>query len=368
MNKEEILEQFKQQNPKLLELNPTILVTTITESWSSETDETIVYDPPKVQIEVRHPFIFDLRLIPKEFNGNEVIETIVGGYPSEFPSVNAALPLEDWYAPERYIKFVDKNLDLIRKKIKTPNLTRDEALDALTGDFKNHINKYVKMRISNIDEEIENIAFFYKLLYETRQKYYLSDVYQKHKDKHWYYSITATRFSKNRPLIVGFNWGAEKGYKYQPQCEYPFADFEGIYDDLGSLKRTIPLFHEYHTKAIYGMQTNLCFFRSEKEEQISYNDLKLCKPLFEKYLDYVEPSIIISFSSKLRNYFIDNNLIFNKKSLSIDFAKGKLEVIKANYKMKNGRIINFVYLPHPNAHISNENRLKAWEFCFNNMN
>ncbi len=140
--------------------------------------------------------------------------------------------------------------------------------------------------------------------------------------------------------------------------------FEGIYDELGSLKKTIPFFHDYYTKALFGMQTNFCFFRSYEEKQISHKDLELCKPLFDEYVDYVNPSIIIAFSSKLRDYFNDNNLITNKKNLYIKYLKGETEVIKGKYKTKSERIVDFVYIPHPNARVSKEDRIKAWEFCF----
>jgi len=368
MDKETLLKEFIEANPELVQLNPEIKIRETTEVYETG-KEPIFYDPPLIQIEIRRPFIFDMRLIPEEFNGIEVIDYIMSYdttslYPKEFPSEYSSLPFEEFLAPEFFVKFVENNLPMIANKLKIPNLTKAEALDALTGNFEKHIKKCIENRTKRIQIEKENIAFFYELLYETSQYYYLSDVYEKYEDKDWNYSVTATMITKNKPLIVGFNWGAEAGYKYSPQCEYPFHDFEGLYDDLGSLKRTIPYFHEYYTKALYGMQTNFCFFRSQKEDQISYRDLELCKPLFDKYLDYAKPSVIISFSSKLRNYFIDNNLITDKKSLFIKYLKGKTEIVRAKYKTNSGKVIDFVYIPHPNAHISTEERVKAWDFCF----
>lgn len=363
MDKEKLLIQFKQQNKKLFELSHKVIISGLEEDWNSNTNEVIVHDPPIYQIEVWRPFVFDVRLIPAEFNGIKVVDQFVGSYPSEFPSDNAALPLEEFEAPERYIKFVNNNLGLISKTLLLPNLTRDEALNALTGDFNKHINWCVNMRASRIKEEKDNIAFFNELLYETKQAYALSDIAFKNED--WYYSITATKFSKNKPLIVGFNWGAEANYKYTPQYEYPFATFSGIYDDLGSLKRTMPFFYAYYTHAVTGMQTNYCFFRSQEEKQISNRDIELSRPLFEKYLDYVDPSTMISFSSKLRDYFIEKGLITERKSLYIRYIKGKTEVVKAKYVLNSGKIIDFVYIPHPMARISNEDRDRAWEFCFN---
>ncbi len=128
MNKKKLLEQFKQDNPKLVELGTTIRVAETLESWNSETNENIVFEPPLVEIEAFHPFIFDARLIPKDFNEIKVIDRLNGSYPHEFPSNKSAMPLEDYEAPERYIRFVDNNLELISKKIRIPNLTRGEAL------------------------------------------------------------------------------------------------------------------------------------------------------------------------------------------------------------------------------------------------
>ena len=369
MKKEEILKQFKLENSKLIDLNPLIRVTEKIEEWSSKNNKTIIYDPPLIEIEISRPFIFDVRLIPETYNGFKVNDLMVGDYPEEFPSENAALPLEDFYAPEFYIKFVDNYLDLISEKIKIPNLTRDEALDALTGDFGKHINWCIKMRTNRIKDEKESIAFFNELLYEVRQAYLLSDVYKNYKDKEWYYSITSTRFSKNKPLIVGFNWGVDnnwikKGNKYSPQCQYPFTNFEGLYDDLGSFKRVIPFFHNYFPAALSGTQTNFCFFRSEIDKQITKSDIELCKPIFEKLISYLNPSCIISFSR--------NNLFLSQKNIEIEtigipsgnktlfVSKGKININKSH--------IDFYNLPHPESRFKNEAREKAWNYCFGNDN
>ena len=365
MDKEKLLKQFKQKNKKLFELSQKVIVTGLVEDWNRETHEVIVYDPPIYQIEVWRPFLFDVRLIPTEFNGIKVFDQFFGSYPSEFPSDHAALPWEDHQAPERYIKYVDNNLELISKKIRISNLTRIEALDALTGGFEKHIKWCNDMRVSRIKDEIENISFFNQLLYEVRQAYYLSNVYLKNKDKEWYYSITATKFSRNKPLIIGFNWGVdnkwiEKGNKYTPQCNYPLSNFTGIYDELGSFKRTINLFHQYFTSALYGTQLNYCFFRSENEKQITKEDLELCKPIFEKIVNYLEPRCIISFTRKTHFLTsIDSQIttqeIPNGKS-TLFVSKGKVLI--------NEKLIDFYNLPHPNHQVNSEARSKAWEKCF----
>jgi len=371
MDKEKLLNQFKQKNKKLFELSQKIVVSGLIESWNSETNEFIVHNPPIYQIEVWRPFIFDVRLIPTEFNGIKVVDRLIGSYPSEFPGENAALPIEEYKAPERYIKFVDNNIGLISKKIKIPNLTREEALDALTGDFKKHIKWCNDMRISMIKDEKDNIAFFNELLYEVRQVYFLSDVYNTYKEKEWYYSVTGTKFTKNKPIIVGLNWGVDnnwikKGNKYSPQCNYPFSTFEGLYDDLGSFKRTISLFHKYFPSALNGMQTNLCFFRSENENQITKKDIELCTPIFNKLISYTSPSCIMVFSKRAHNYFINQkNSKIKTESISTDkkticFSKGKIII--------NNNEIDYYHLPHPNSYRFHKTEYieKLWELCLRN--
>ncbi len=137
--KKVLLKMFKEANPLLIALSPKIIIDEILESVSSDNPETIVYDPALLQIMVKHPFIFDNRLVPVEFQGIKVSNVKTGKFPLEFPESLTDIPLEDYYNPERYIAFVKRSLSRIRKKLNRPDLSEVEALDALTGDFKKHV-------------------------------------------------------------------------------------------------------------------------------------------------------------------------------------------------------------------------------------
>ena len=142
MKKRDLLKMFKEANPKLVELSPKIVVDEITEEvkGSKGNSEHCVYNPPLLRISVKHPFIFDNRLVPEEFNGIKVLNIIIGDFPLEFPEPTHDLePLEQHFAPERYVSFVSRSLNLIRKKLKNPDLSKIEALDAITGGFENHV-------------------------------------------------------------------------------------------------------------------------------------------------------------------------------------------------------------------------------------
>lgn len=138
-NKEDIIKAFLLQHPDLANSKAEISIEEIIEEHSSETGKSNIYDPPKKQINVTHLFVFDVRLIPEKFNDCEVKSYMKGGFPPEFPSTEDSLPLNLWFAPERYIAFVNNNIELIRNELNNPTLTKDEALDALTGGFEKHM-------------------------------------------------------------------------------------------------------------------------------------------------------------------------------------------------------------------------------------
>lgn len=211
----------------------------------------------------------------------------------------------------------------------------------------------------------KEVNFFNELLAITQEAYNQSSI----KNKGWEYSVTATRIMKNKPLIVGFNWGVDsksmqKGDKHEAQKEYPDVCFEDNYKDLGSLKRVIPYFKNYYRDSLCGMQTNFCFFRSEKESQISESDLKLSSELFDKYLDYSSPSIIISFSKKLALYLEREGRLTDIHKAEIQSKNKKVQSIVAKFQHSNINLIPFISLPHPNYPILGMARDKAWEFCF----
>ncbi len=112
----------------------------------------------------------------------------------------------------------------------------------------------------------------------------------------------------------------KKGNKYTPQCNYVFADFGGIYDDLGTFKRALNMFYEYYNDAVFGTQLNYCFFRSENEKQISQRDIELCRPIFKKLINYLDPSSIITFSKPLHIFFMNNK---NSKIKTNSMSTGK---------------------------------------------
>jgi ribonuclease R len=204
------------------------------------------------------------------------------------------------------------------------------------------------------------------LLKEIEKAYEQSDIrqYCLEHGHQWFYSLVSTTMEVGGPLIIGFNWGASKDEKYDPQLSIEKCDFKS--GDRGSLSRIFPYCEEFIGRDFLSTvsQSNYCFFRSKNERQISNKDMELCEPIFEKLLAVMKPSLIICFSSKLRDYMLRNNKIRTKTSKSIRFDRGysviTYDVIKAT--LLSGTKIFF--LPHPNYPMKAVAREEVWDFCF----
>lgn len=89
-------------------------------------------------IDISTPFIFDHRIIPKNYLGLDVRSSIKENtLPKDFQNIDSNE--EYLWAYQRFELFIDNNTDLIRKTLSNPNMGREEILDAICfGNFKNH--------------------------------------------------------------------------------------------------------------------------------------------------------------------------------------------------------------------------------------
>ncbi len=81
-----------------------------------------------LELVVRHPFVFDTRLIPNSFLGLSVRSSLSEALPEDFEVFSGYV-----WAPENYANFVDNHIDEIRDTLGDPDMTRAEILHALIG-------------------------------------------------------------------------------------------------------------------------------------------------------------------------------------------------------------------------------------------
>ena len=139
MNKKElktILAAFKKRYPDLMLLKPRVEISV------SAPD---INCAPVSQIYVRHPFIFDNRFVPKEFESIKVINVTISSTLPACLNPSDDKPLWQVEDPANYVRFVEDNHAMIREKLQSPSITKIEMLDALTGNFELHVMDWYRM-------------------------------------------------------------------------------------------------------------------------------------------------------------------------------------------------------------------------------
>jgi len=203
------------------------------------------------------------------------------------------------------------------------------------------------------------------LLLDVQAAYDESNVKKEHPGL--FYSLITGSLELKQPLIIGFNWGAAQDERYTAQT---VDDFEKplFSEDVGSIKRIFSFCNRHLGQGYLdqGSQTNFCFFRSKIDSDIDDADLSRCKPVFNKLVEVLQPSAILCFSSRLREYLIESNQVTDLQSLSnLNFSRGGNNI--RCYAVK-GRFnnVDIAFLPHPNSPIPGAIRRQAWEFACGN--
>lgn len=182
-------------------------------------------------------------------------------------------------------------------------------------------------------------------------------------NQQWGYSLVTTSMERSAPLILGFNWGAEKDYPHQNQSVVKKTNFSQ--QDLGSLKRIFPFIRQHLGEDFLAKtsQSNYCFFRSEKEDQISEADIKRCSGVFAELIEILAPSSIVCLSAKLREHLIKTDQVCNRQESAIRFRRGSSDVAFVAIRGVLTSGVGIKFLPHPNYPMTREARSAAWQFC-----
>lgn len=102
-------------------------------------------------IKISRPLVFDNRQLPKRFEGLDIKTNIklTTEMPKEF-TVDRSQP--DWHkreyiwAPERFVKYVNRCEKEIKVQLNSPLMTKKEMLDALCfGNFEEHKEKSMQL-------------------------------------------------------------------------------------------------------------------------------------------------------------------------------------------------------------------------------
>jgi len=178
-------------------------------------------------------------------------------------------------------------------------------------------------------------------------------------------SICGTPIQEGKPIIIGINWGgggkADKS-EYFVQKKMPSKDdFINKYHngEYNFLRRSATLLKDYFDLEISQGNfnyTNLCFFRTPKASDLTFDDKMSCLPIFEKFVKSVKPEWILSLGN--------SNIPFLQPEIT-EYYEANTE--GTAHKGYGGNLWGFRFycVPHPRARkLTNELRNAIWQNIF----
>jgi uracil-DNA glycosylase family 4 len=196
--------------------------------------------------------------------------------------------------------------------------------------------------------------FFKDLLTETGKKFSYSPVFIKQQKlgRRWNYSVCGTPIQKHKGILLGINWGFDGDH--DPQSAMPdgqgIQSYKFINRSRGFLEKYLSL--DFHT--INFNYTNLCFFRTPRENFLNPKDYENCLPLFKQFVDFVQPPWIFSLGNNNCKILLQHRQITDIRQY-FD-REQKQRGITANLWGHN-----FYSVPHPNARVKAKSRIEIWE-------
>lgn len=207
------------------------------------------------------------------------------------------------------------------------------------------------------------IQFFQQLVKKTEKQYLNSPIGQK---GNLAYSISATPFRIGRPLILGINWGGS-GSDFKSQQKMPTSKDltpELIRMEYKFLEKSRGYFNQYRILEldldnVDFNYSNLCFFRSRAEKDLTFADYQNSYPLAKELIQFLKPKYILVFGITALNRL---------KDLSAAGELAGQEFLDSENKHRGfkGKFLGFdIYcLPHPNARVKSASRDEIWKKVF----
>ena len=126
---ERLVQKFPVLNNSGVEIEECILV---------EDENGEEYEPHLRYIFIRHPFVFDSRGLPSEFDGVKVWLSYFNHIPKEVKEIDYMTSYESWLTDEEIRRFIDENLDSIILTFEDRELTKEDCFKILTHTRSNY--------------------------------------------------------------------------------------------------------------------------------------------------------------------------------------------------------------------------------------
>ena len=201
--------------------------------------------------------------------------------------------------------------------------------------------------------------FYEYLTNKTAQVFQRSPIKQK-QESLGNYAVCATPIQREKGIIFGLNWRAEKNKPYRIPDPNIMSDGSCI-KNYPFVIRAKPYLSKYlgldvdHPDFNY---TNLCFFRSYDTAALEERDWANSMELFMEYVDYIDPPFLLMLGTTQVKRLRELPLLSGELDKHIHLTS---KALYSSYSvlLKNGS--KLICVPHPQARLSNTTRHELWK-------
>lgn len=199
--------------------------------------------------------------------------------------------------------------------------------------------------------------FFKNLQEKTEGVFHQSEVYQKNKDKNWFYSICNGPIYRDKPIIFGLNWGVSKDPNYKghrAQKTNPIDIDRNTWKFKSHVDIYLQKYFGYSFDEVN--YSNQCFFRTPNEKYLSYRDWRDALPLFRDYVEYINPPYLIMLGKP--KYMNDKELKDYREIEYLPIGAKRRSFVRLGTLFDKYK---FGSVPHSSAHISPSTHDELWK-------
>ncbi|MEO9254736.1 MAG: hypothetical protein ABI305_04305, partial [Tepidiformaceae bacterium] len=210
--------------------------------------------------------------------------------------------------------------------------------------------------------------FFRHILAKVEAAFERSDIkkLQERLGEKWFYSVCALPLHRDKDLLLGLNWGANRQTGHTRQTKQPGPSVIADVAGYPFVRRSLPLLTRYVGELASMNYLNVCPFRSPEIADLTPLDWRLAiDEFFLETIDYLHPPLTVILGTTNVAALAECNLVEFEEIRIADCGKS-VKGFRGVIIGREGKRHPFGAVPHPNNALTSSARALIWHKVFGN--
>lgn len=208
--------------------------------------------------------------------------------------------------------------------------------------------------------------FFRHILAKVEAAFERTDIkkLQERLGEKWFYSVCALPLRRDKDLLLGLNWGANRRTGHVPQSQQPGRSATTEVAGYPFVRRSLPLLTRYIGELASMNYLNVCPFRSPEIADLTPLDWRLAiDEFFLETIDYLRPPLTVILGTTNVAALAERNLVEFEEIRTADGGKS-VKGLRGVIIGHEGKRHPFGAVPHPNNALTSSGRALIWHKVF----